>query len=182
MKRSTSRRSFLQKTAIATTGLAFVSSNLVSAFASETPFDGYNPFSEEKTDLRTTIFDRHVRVKGVLYDSTGSFPLEGATIEVWHMSPNSKKYRHRAKFNTDANGEYSFITDFPNNEVADTARIYFKVNHNQGSYFTELAVGEAGAYITSKHWEENQDLGDKLFPTSETFLNTTTINFNLKTN
>lgn len=182
MKKSTSRRLFLQKTAMATTGLALVSSNVFSAFASETPYDGYNPYSEEKTDLRTTIFGKHVHVQGTLYDKTGSIPIEGATVEVWHMSPNSKKYRHRAKFKTDANGTYSFITDFPNHEIASTARIYFKVNHGNGSFFTELAVGESGAYISSKHWEENQQLGKKLFPTTETFLNTTTINFNLKTN
>ncbi|MBT8262233.1 MAG: hypothetical protein KJO05_05390 [Bacteroidia bacterium] len=182
MKESTSRRLFLRKTAMATTGLAFISSNVVSAFTSEIPYEGYNPYSEEKTDLRTTIFDKHVRVKGILYDKTGTFPMQGVTIEVWHMSPNSKKYRHRAKFKTNHNGEYSFITDFPNKEIASTARIYFKVNSDDDPYFTELAVGENCANITSKHWEENQQLGEKLFPTSEKFLNTTTINFNLKTN
>ncbi|MEM7185973.1 MAG: hypothetical protein AAF466_04875 [Bacteroidota bacterium] len=182
MKKATSRRLFLQKTAMATTGLAFISSDVVAAFTSEIPYDGYNPYSEEKTDLRTTLFDRHVRVKGVLYDKSGTTPLEGATIEVWHQSPNSSKYRHRAKLTTDQNGTYNFITDFPSKETALTARIYFKVNHNGSSYFTELGVGETDAYISSKHWEENQALGDKLFPTSETFLNTTTIKFNLKTN
>jgi hypothetical protein len=182
MKESTSRRTFLQKTAIATSGLALISTNVVSAFASETPYDGYNPYSEEKTDLRTTLFEKHVRVKGTIYDKTGTIPLEGVTVEVWHLSPNSTKYRHRAKFKSNHNGEYNFITDFPNKAEALTARIYFKVNYKDDSYFTELAVGENSVNITSKHWEENQQLGKKLFPTSEKFLNTTTINFNLKTN
>jgi protocatechuate 3,4-dioxygenase beta subunit len=182
MKESTTRRLFLQKTAMATTGLALVSSNVVSAFSSESPFEGYNPFSEEKTDLRTSLFEKHVRVKGVLYDKTGATPVSNATIEVWHLSPNSTKYRHRGKLKTNDAGEYNFITDFPNKVATATARIYFKINYRGQSYFTELAVGDKIANITSKHWEENQHLRDKLYPTSEQFLTTTTINFNLSIN
>jgi len=182
MKKSTSRRLFLQKTAMATTGLALVSSHVVGAITDESPYHGYNPYSEEKTDLRTTIFDKHVRVKGIIYDKTGTVPLEGATVEVWHCSPNSSKFRHRAKFKTNHQGVYNFITDFPNRSEALTARIYFKISHNGDSYFTELAVGESSVNITSKHWEENQHLEDQLFPKSQKFLNTTTIKFNLSIN
>lgn len=182
MKESASRRLFLQKTAMASTGLALISSDVVFAFTSEAPYDGYNPYSEEKTDLRTTIFDKHVRVNGIVYDKTGTTPLDGATIEVWHMSPHSNKYRHRAKLKSNTEGKYNFITDFPNKAESLTARIYFKINYNGDSYFTELAIGEQSVNITSKHWEENQHLKDKLFPTSEHFLNTTTINFNVSIN
>ena len=182
MKESTSRRLFLQKSALATTGVALLSSGIANAFSSENPYHGYNPYSEEKTDLRTTIFEKHVRIKGTVYDKTGTTPLPNATIEVWHLSPNSTKYRHRGKLKTNDTGEYNFITDFPNKAETLTARIYFKINYKGDSYFTELAVGESCVNITSKHWEENQQLEDKLFPTSEQFLNTTTINFNVSIN
>jgi len=179
MKESTSRRLFLQKSAMATTGLALLSSGVANAFTSEIPYHGYNPYSEEKTDLRTTIFEKHVRVKGTVYDKTGTTPLPNATVEVWHLSPDSSKYRHRTKLRTDHLGRYNFITDFPNRETAQVSRIFFKLSHEGDSLFTELAVDQTGACVTSKHWEENQHLGEKLQPTSESFLQTTTINFNL---
>lgn len=179
MKESTSRRLFLQKSALATTGVALLSSGIANAFTNEIPYDGYNPYSENKTDLRTTIFEKHVRVKGTVYDKTGSIPVPNAAIEVWHLSPNSTKYRHRTKLRTDHLGQYNFITDFPNREVAQVSRIYFKLSHKDNSLYTELAVDQTGASVTSKHWEENQHLGDKLHPSSENFLQTTTINFNL---
>ena len=179
MKESTSRRNFLQKSAMATTGLALLSSGVANAFSSEIPYDGYNPYSEVKTDLRTTIFGDHVRIKGVVYDITGTIPLSNAAVEVWHLSPQSKKFRHRAKLKTDALGRYTFITDFPSKDHAKANRIYFKVSNSDSVQFTELFVDKQGANITAKHWQENNQLGEKLLPTTEMSLDALTINFNV---
>lgn len=179
MKESTSRRHFLQKSAMATTGLALLSSGVANAFSSEIPYSSYNPYSEEKTDLRTTIFGDHIRIKGVVFDVTGSIPLSNATIEVWHLSPQSKKFRHRAKLKTDSFGRYNFITDFPSKDDAEAKRIYFKISNNDAVQFTELFVDKQGANITSKHWQENNQLGEKLLPTTELSFDTLTINFNI---
>ena len=179
MKKSTSRRLFLQKSAIATTGIVLMSSGIVSAFSNENPYEGYNTFAEEKTDLRTTIFGNHIRVGGVIYDETGTIPVEGATLEVWHLSPNSTKFRNRAKLCTNNSGEYDFITDFPNNEPGQTSKIYFKITYNHSSYFTDLSLNNFGVYISSKHWEENQSLGKKLFPKEKKSFGTRQLNFNI---
>lgn len=179
MKKSTSRRLFLQKSAIAATGIVLMSSGVVSAFSNENPYEGYNTFAEEKTDLRTTIFGNHIRVGGVIYDETGTIPVEGATLEVWHLSPNSTKFRNRAKLCTNKSGEYDFITDFPNNEPGQTSKIYFKITYNHSSYFTDLSLNNFGVYISSKHWEENQSLGKKLFPKEKKSFGTRQINFNI---
>ena len=111
-------------------------------------------------------------------NKNGITPLKNATVEVWHLSPNSSKYRHRAKLKTDDEGNYQFITDFPNKEKGKSARIYFKVSSSENISFTELALTEQGAHITSDHWEKNRNLGEKLFPQKETFLGETTIHFN----
>lgn len=182
MKESTSRRLFLQKSAMATTGLALLSSGVANAFSNEIPYPGYNPYSEENTDLRTSLIGEHVYIKGILYDKSGVTPVSGAVIEVWHLSPNSGKFRHRAKLTTDNQGAYQFITDFPKREIAKTPQIFFKISHKDRISFTELALDHSGGYITSKHWEENQLLRDKLFPTMRKFLNTSIINFNLLIN
>ena len=179
MKKTTSRRLFLQRTAIATTGVALLSTGIAQAFTTASPYDGYNPYSEEKTDLRTTLFEEQLRVKGVLYEKSSMKPLANASIEMWHLSPNSTKYRHRGKLKTNAAGEYNFITDYPNNELAKVPRVYFKVTHAGDEVFTDLVLNDTGAHVSDTHWNANQHLGDKLFPTSEKNLNTSIINYNL---
>jgi hypothetical protein len=186
MKESTSRRHFLQKSAMATTGLALLSTGVANAFSSEIPYDGYNPYSEEKTDLRTTLFGAHLRIKGVIFDATGATPLSNVIVEVWHLSPQSNKFRHRAKLKTDEFGRYKFITDFPSKDdaLADKVyfngnKIYFKLSHSNKVQFTELFVDKQGANISGEHWQENSQLGEKLLPTTEMSLDALTINFNL---
>lgn len=182
MKNIPSRRLFLRKSAIATTGVVLLSSSSIANTLSNnnSPFDGYNPYSEEKTDLRTSsLFGKHVTVKGKIYDKTGNSPVSNAKLEVWHLSPNSTKYKHQAKFKTNNFGEYSFISDFPNREPGKMSRIFFKVSYNTSSYFTELLVNDFGAHITHKHWEENNQLGAKLFPIKTGTLNFLKIQFNI---
>ena len=182
MKNHPSRRLFLRNSAMATTGIALFSSTaFANTFTSDdSPFEGYNPYAEEKTDLRTSsLFGKHLQVKGEIFDATGSYKLSNVTIEVWHLSPNSKKYRHQAKLTTNNNGEYNFITDFPNIENGKMPRIYFKVTNNHTTYFTELLVNDFGAHITGKHWQENNKLGEKILPIKEDYSNFSKVTFNI---
>lgn len=182
MKNHPSRRLFLQKTVIATTGLALMSSaTFANNFSNnKSPFDGYNPFAKEISDLRTSSFSgKHITVKGKIYDKTGLFSMPNATIEVWHLSPNSSRYRHQGKMKTNGVGEYSFITDFPNKEKGKASRIYFKVSTHETTYFTELLLNDFGAHITGKHWEQNNQLGEKLLPIKKNSNNSSTITFNI---
>lgn len=182
MKNIPSRRLFLRKSAIATTGVAiFSSTTFANTFTSDdSPFEGYNPYAEETTDLRkSSIFGKHITVKGKIYDKTGTFTLPSTTIEVWHLSPNSNKYKHHAKLTTNNNGEYNFVTDFPNRGNGKMPRIYFKVSNSSTTYFTELLVNDFGAHITGKHWEENNKLGKKLLPIKEDYSNISKVTFNI---
>jgi hypothetical protein len=169
----------MQKSAIATTGLVFFSSSITNAMSTSCPYDGYNPYAEEITDLRSALFSKHVQVKGILYDKDGINPLKDATVEVWHLSPYSKKYRHRAKLVTNEAGEYNFITDFPNREEGQGCRIYFKINASGKTQFTELVLTGTDAFITAKHWEQHSGLGEKMFPKMKNSFGTSTVNFNL---
>ncbi|MBK5213919.1 MAG: hypothetical protein JJE55_09705 [Flavobacteriaceae bacterium] len=181
MKNTTSRRLFMRNSAFAITGLAVLTPTITGAFTtSESPYLGYNPYAETKADLRNGIFSTNsVTVKGTIYEKDGATPLKNATVEVWHLSPNSTKYRHRSKLKTDEQGKYEFITDFPNKEEGKSARIYFKASNSESTSFTELALTEQGAHITGEHWAKNRNLGEKLFPKKETFLGETAITFNL---
>ncbi len=182
MKKTTPRRSFLGKTLMATAGLACVSStSILTAFTGEeSPFSGYNPYADRKKDLRVNTFGKHIAVSGKIYDRKGERPLSNTMVEVWHLSPGSTKFRHRAKLLTDEYGKYKFITDLPNREIGKHHKIYFKVSKASETYFTELSFNNSGAYISDKHWENNNQLGDQLlFPTYSTFLNQSSIEFNI---
>lgn len=179
MNNYTHRRAFLQRTLLAASGLGLLSTSAIQGMTATSPFEGYNPFAEEKTDLRTQFFGDQIRVKGKLFDAATLHALSNTTIEVWHLSPNSNKYRHRAKLRTDENGHYSFITDYPNREAGRLPRIYFKVTKGDKSVFTDLMIGAVIPHISGEHWLANQHLGESVYPTSKKVLNTTTINFNL---
>ncbi len=98
---------------------------------------------------------------------------------MWHLSPNSSKYRHRGILATNNAGEYKFTTDFPNKEKGQSAKIYYKISSENKTYFTELCLTNNDVFITSKHWEENHQLGEKLFPKKVELLGQSTITFNI---
>ncbi|MBT8188697.1 MAG: hypothetical protein HKP38_11375 [Croceitalea sp.] len=182
MEKHSPRRTFLGKALVASAGLACISStSVIRAFeGAQSPFEGYNPYIEEKNDLRNSLFGKEVALKGVIYDTNGKQPVSNALVEIWHLSPNSTKYRHRGKVRTNAKGEYSFITDWPQRAKGSMPRVYFKVSHEGISTFTELLFNDYGAHITGKHWEAHKHLGDaQLFPRTKSFLNETVIKFNI---
>ena len=172
------RRNFIKNVAITTTGVALLSStSIMQAFnGNESPFEGYNPYAEDKTDLRKFSFiENSITIKGNLYNKANLKELSKATIEVWHLSPNSKKYNHQAKMKVNEKGEYTFITDFPNNETGKYPKVFFKISTNEKTYFTSLSLTKDNAFIDHKHYEDNFVLGDKLFPTNKQ----ETITFNI---
>jgi hypothetical protein len=181
MKKTTSRRLFLRNSTFAITGLTVLTPTLSNAMiSSDCPYLGYNPYAESKSDLRTGVFNLNsIAVKGTIYKKDGLTPIKNATVEVWHLSPNSSKYRHRAKIIADGEGNYEFITDFPNKEEGKCSRIYFKVSNKGTASFTELVLNTSGPHITAEHWEKNRLLGDKLFPKKEESLNQSIIQFNI---
>lgn len=177
-----SRRLFMRKLGLASAGISiFSSSNVLNAFTLDnSEFPGYNPYSEAKTDLRLSKFSgKHITVEGTIYCKDNLNPLDGVKMEVWHLSPNSAKYRHQAKLMTNKAGEYSFITDFPGREAGKMSRIYLKISNRNSSYSTELLMNDTGAHITGEHWGKNNTLGEKLFPVKEGSINASTIVFNI---
>lgn len=181
-----SGRSLLDKTQIPADGLASRSStNFLRALKTlEIPYEGYNPFAVEKNDLRTFPsypFGQHLEVSGKVFDADGKVPLADCVMEIWHLSPNSTKYTHKAKLRTNEFGEYYFITDQPKRELGKNYKIYFKVTKGSDSYFSELSFNNTQAFISGKHSEKNKELGnDLLAPKKRNFINKTALVFNLK--
>ena len=183
MKNKKSRRSFLRNSAIAATGLSLLSSTqiLKAATTVRSPYKGYNPYAPIATDMRRlSLSGKSIKVSGIVCkDLNIKSACSNATVEVWHLSPNSKKYNHCSKLFTDEQGRYSFITNTPNSEKGKLARIYFKVSHNGAVQYSELLLNSTGGLITGEHWEKNRELGEDVYPTSTVRSNQTNIKFNL---
>jgi len=180
MEVTLSRRAFIGNFALATTGIALLSTT--SAINSLTLEDknlvGYNPYASTNADMRQTLLGKHVSVSGTVFNKDGTTIVPNTIIEVWHLSPNSDKYRHRAKLTSDANGNYSFITDIPNRENGNMPCIHFKISHGASSYVSRLWMNDHSAYVSSNHWERNQHLGKSLLPNKESGLLHDKIKFN----
>ncbi len=175
------RRNFLKNVGLAASGVAFLSStSVLQAFdKNDCPYEGYNPYAEEKTDIRKSVFSgNHITVKGKVLTKSNLAPASDATIEVWHLSPNSTKYRHQAKMKVNQDGEYSFLTDFPEKEKGRYAKIFFKVSQGNNITFTELSLTEDNAYINHKHFADHLGLKEQMFPTNKTINNEKVITFN----
>ncbi len=178
---NTSRRSFLGKTAVAVAGMTIFSTQetLANLLNNSSPFIGYNPYSELKSDLRTfSGLEKTLKVSGVVYDRDGIKTIPNAKIEVWHLSPNANKYKHRGYFFSDAEGHYTFKTDYPNRTEGKKPRIYFKTTKGNKTSFSELVLDKNCAYITSEHWAENKALKAKLQPKFESTISENKIQFN----
>jgi protocatechuate 3,4-dioxygenase beta subunit len=179
--KDSSRRSFLGKTSAAVLGVAVLSSQnvIASIFNSQAPFEGYNPYTDQCNDLRTQRFGTETLcIHGTLFCAASKAVIADAKIEVWHLSPQSKKYGHRGYFFTDSQGGYLFKTNFPNRKEGRAARIFFKISSDKGTEFTELLLDSNTAYINDKHWVKNKGLQEKLFPKYNKGLFETNIEFN----
>ena len=140
-------------------------------------------FIDSGESAATSFLGKEVSVSGKIFDATGKTTVPNALVEVWHLSPEKEVYKHRGKMFTDVDGSYQFITDWPNREPGKQHRIYFKVSNEGKTIFTELLFSEFGANISGVHWENNQCLEEELrFPKFNTFLNKSTINFNISIN
>ncbi len=180
MKPSVSRRAFLGNLALATSGITLLSaSSITNALTLEDQsLIGYNPYASTNADMRQTLLGKHISVSGKVFNKDGSGVVPNATIEVWHLSPNSEKYRHRAKLTSDANGNYTFITDVPNRSKGNMPCIHFKISSGESSYVSRLWMNEQSAFIHSDHWAINQHLGESLLPRKESGLLHDEIKFN----
>lgn len=175
------RRSFLRNAIVACCGVvivptaAFGESRTVSNSQCGRLFE-----SAHTLDLRTmNATNKHLVVKGKVYDKAGLLPQSGATIEVLNPSINSSLKNRRAQVTSNENGEYEFLLDMPIKERGKSARIEFHISNKTDAYASEVIITSCDAHILDTHWERNRQLGDKLFPVKESDDNHTRILLNL---
>ena len=173
------RRSFLRNAIVACCGVvivptaAFGESRTVSNSQCGRLFE-----SAHTLDLRTmNATNKHLVVKGKVYDKAGLLPQSGATIEVLNPSTNSLLKNRRTQVASNEHGEYEFLLDMP--EQGKAARINFHISNKTNAYASEVIITNCDAHILDTHWERNRQLGDKLFPVKESDANHSRIVLNL---
>lgn len=180
MKDINSRRNFLRNSIVVAAGFAISPKTVVANNLTDVSGKLGNSDVFKVVDLRKSkLFGKHVTIKGKIYNSEGTSPLANVNLDVWHFSPGSKIRKHKATLKTNSLGEYIFKTDFPEKLNGKSPRVHFKVSKGAKEYGTELIINHTGANISEKHWTENKQLGNKLFPSKEDFLNSSTITFNI---
>jgi len=166
MSENLDRRNFIKLTGVASLGAALLASSngVASVLDSNNTPEGYNPYSDFSNDLRTSSLEKSISVSGKILSKSGLTPQSNALVEVWHLDTRGRKFSHKAKVETDAQGRYKFITNIPGKEDGKARQIAFRVSSKNNSYFTELLIGDEDAHVTSKHWEKNNMLGNGMFP------------------
>ena len=176
MEKTTPRRTFLSKTFMASAGLALASStSVVSAFSLNNM-----PISEHKVDLRTSFFEKQIKISGQIFDASGKNTLNSVQLEFWHQSPDSDIVEQRGSLLTDENGRYQLKSDYPSRKNGTAPTVHFKLSKNGMVCETELMVSEFDAFISGEHWEKNNQLKEELlFPKHSKYDLKTEVIFNI---
>lgn len=141
------RRNFIKKgslavIAISATGQVFAKSNGTFETDCETTNDILGPFyrpNAPKTQnlVFSGLAGNRIKIKGTVYTDDCKTPIEDALVEIWHCNTKgnydnkSDKYLHRAKWDTDKDGAYTFNTILPgkylNGKQYRPAHIHFRI-------------------------------------------------------
>lgn len=133
-----------------------------SAIASrQSPYPGYLPIAPVKNDLRVSFSGTAIQVQGLISDHRGRILPGPIRLEIWHLSPNSRKYNHRAITYTNEIGGYLFITDLPNRESGLNYKIYFRISFKDKSYFTHLSFNHCAAFMATRNFEKQLKPSEK---------------------
>lgn len=178
---SNSRRIFCKNSMFVGLGLALY------PIASQAVID--KPQTVSKLSL-AKVKNKTITVNGkIAYTNLDA--AKNAVVEVWHnnSAQNHSKFEYKGKLQTDALGNYSFETDFPEKHIENgelkMRRIFFKIKDTKGNEkSTTLYIGDSGkAFVDGEHIHQTHEKFQFELPkTNQLSKNKSTIQFNLYLN
>ena len=141
---------------------------LLAREADESPYNGYIPLSPIKSDLRKSSSQEYLLIRGKIFDKSGSWPVGNAGIEVWHLTPGTRDFKHRAKLISDSTGAFQLITDLPARQPGHNFKVFFKISVGVITYYTHLSFNHSMAWLAKR--TNNQFHGP--VPTTKSTLDT----------
>lgn len=115
-----------------------------------------------------------ITLKGKVYQSDCVTPLENALVEIWHCDTEgnydnkSSKFLHRAKWRTNADGEYAFKTILPgkylNGELYRPSHIHYRVTAKGSKELISQIYFEGDPHIQEDHWASQKKAIHRVLP------------------
>lgn len=115
-----------------------------------------------------------ITLKGKVYKSDCVTPLENALVEIWHCDTEgnydnkSSKFLHRAKWRTNADGEYAFKTILPgkylNGELYRPSHIHYRVTAKGSKELISQIYFEGDPHIQEDHWASQKKAIHRVLP------------------
>lgn len=123
----------------------------------------YRPAAPIRSDLTYEgLVGTKIKLKGKVYGSDCVSILKGAMVEVWHCNAEgeydneSENFNQRARFFTNENGEYSFVTIFPgkylNGELYRPAHIHYRVTEENSKELVSQIYFKGDPHIVKDPW------------------------------
>jgi protocatechuate 3,4-dioxygenase beta subunit len=175
-----SRRNFCKNSAYLGIGLV-LSPSIIHAQT--------NDLVGNKALILTKRAQKVVKVSGKIRYNDLS-PIQNTIVEIWHnhSESNPSSFEYEGKLQTDADGNYSFETDFPEKHFEqgyfNTRRIYFKFKDQNGAEFlTKLHFGYDGkAFVDNFHVNNVPDKFKLILPKTKFEENLFTVQFDIYLN
>jgi protocatechuate 3,4-dioxygenase beta subunit len=137
----------------------------------ETTNDILGPFYREKAPKRSdltfpNLIGTRIKVVGRVFNSGCITPLNNAIVEIWHCNSNgeydndSSEFRHRAVWNTNENGDFSFQTILPgkylNGKLYRPAHIHFRVRAEEHMELVSQIYFKGDPHIIKDPWASQE--------------------------
>ncbi len=147
----------------------------------ETTNDILGPFYRADTPLRSDLTYEGlegtvIELKGVVYGSDCTTPLDNALIEIWHCNTageydnDSANFQLRGKIFSNERGEYAFKTILPGKYLNDgkyrPAHIHFRVSAKGSKELISQIYFQGDPHITDYPWASKEKADKRILPIS----------------
>lgn len=135
----------------------------------------YRPEAPTRADLTFEGLEGvPIMLKGKVYKSDCVTPLQNALVEIWHCDTKgeydnkSSKFRHRAKWVTNVEGEYAFKTILPgkylNGRLYRPAHIHYRVTEKNSQELISQIYFEGDPHIEEDPWATQKKAIHRILP------------------
>lgn len=133
----------------------------------------YRPDAPLRSDLTYEgLTGSRITVKGKVFKPDCVTPLSNAQVEIWHCDTegnydnDTSAYRQRARWLTNAQGEFSFKTILPgkylNGELYRPSHIHFRVTEAGSKELVSQIYFKGDPHITKDPWASQQKAKERI--------------------
>lgn len=176
------RRNFIRDTAITAVSLTAFGTVVKAADGTfggdcDTTNDILGPFYRPDAPLRSDLTyeglaGNRITVKGKVFQPDCTTALANALVEIWHCDTegnydnDTSAYRQRARWLTNAQGEFSFKTILPgkylNGELYRPSHIHFRVSEAGHKELVSQIYFQGDPHITKDPWASQQKAKERI--------------------